>query len=172
MICFIPDWDIAVLSWKSVKVSCLITALVYTNFKQQVVYRLQLSLPYEQWQTQLIGWMWAAYGSYDGFFLLGFVRGKSRMWKNEGKAWRWGNPINVMVVEVTHVPVTIFHFLYGLYIPLPRDPTTCAAAFTFSFSLLYFSDSFRLILLVPLRLDSYGLIVTPTFYRIWLHHLL
>jgi len=34
--------------------------------------------------------------------------------------------------------VTIFHFLYRLYIPLPRDPTTCAAAFTFSLSLLYF----------------------------------
>ena len=42
----------------------------------------------------------------------------------------------------------IFLSLYGLHPPLPRDFITCAAAFTFSF-LLYISDSFRLVLLVP-----------------------
>jgi len=37
----------------------------------------------------------------------------------------------VEVVRRIHV-VTIFHFLYGLHTPLPRDPITCAAALTFS----------------------------------------
>ena len=62
--------------------------------------------------------------------------------------------------------VTIFHSLYGLYFPLPRDPITCAAAFTFSFlfcTLVTHSDSFSSF---PLMLDSYGLTVTPTLYRV------
>jgi len=62
--------------------------------------------------------------------------------------------------------VTIFHSLYGLYFPLPRDPITCAAAFTFSFlfcTLVTHSDSFSSF---PFMLDSYGLTVTPTLYRV------
>ena len=70
------------------------------------------------------------------------------------------------------VMLRFFPFSYGLYFPLPRDPITCAAAFTFSFlfcTLVTLSDSFSSF---PFMLDSYGLIVTPTLYRVWLHRLL
>jgi len=63
--------------------------------------------------------------------------------------------------------VTIFPFLYGLHIPLPRDPITCTAALTFSSISLYYSDSSRLIpFSSPIMLDSYRLTVTLTFPQV------
>ena len=71
--------------------------------------------------------------------------------------------------------VTIFHSLYGLYIPLPCDSITCAAAFTFSFlycTLATHTDSlsthFFSLLLCSTHMDSQ----CPTLYRVWLRRLL
>ena len=63
--------------------------------------------------------------------------------------------------------VTIFLFHYGLHTPLPRDPITCMAALTFSpflCTIMTRPDSFSFS--SPTMLDSYGLLVTPTFYQV------
>jgi len=77
------------------------------------------------------------------------------------------NLVMQLVTEFHSLLVLRFFIsLYGLYFPLPRDPITCAAAFTFSFhfcTLVTHSDSFPSF---PLMLDSYGLTVIPTLYRV------
>ena len=74
-------------------------------------------------------------------------------------------PFAELVLE--YVTVTIFLFHYGLHTPLPRDPTTCMAALTFSLflcTIMTRPDSFSFS--SPTMLDSYGLLVTPTFYQV------
>ena len=89
----------------------------------------------------------------------------------EPSVWVFVNENNILKSLVSWL-LRFFLCLWTIHSSTMWSNHVCGCAHLFTF-LLYISDSFRLIFSSsPIMLDSYGLIVTLTFYQVWLHRLL